>query len=33
MNRKIKCEHIIDLGDKYIGFKLDKITAQYEQYH
>ena len=33
MNRKLKFEHIIDLGDKYIGFKLDKITAQYEQYH
>ena len=33
MERKIKIEKLIDLGDTYIGFKLDRVTAQYEQYH
>ena len=33
MQRKIKVETFTDIGDKYIGFKLERITAQYEQYH
>ena len=33
MDRKVEIKRLIDLGDEYIGFKLDKITSQFEQYH
>ena len=29
----IKMEVFVELGDKYIGFEVYKITSQFEQYH